>query len=433
MKLHRCAIAAAFAAAILAPGLARAAGYGLYEQGAAALGMAGAQTASVHDASAAFFNPAALVRLDGKTFYVGGSWLSTHNSFAGVDPYPGYGTSEEMETGNFFPPTVYWTNHFAKSWAYSASLNAPFGLGVDWKNHEAFSGRDRVTKADLAGLNLGFNLSWAASDRLSFGAGFNTILAGVTLNNIRQAVVPGGGGAQVNAAYVKLEAKNKPGYGFNLATLWEPNDQWKFGATYRSQIDVDIEDGEATFEQILSGNATLDAAIAAQLPPTQSDVHTTLHFPSTFAVGAAWKPAPAWTWELDVAYTQWSAFDSLVLTFPSNTSLDTSLPETYDDQYRVMIGAEHQLKNFTYRFGYYFDQAAAPTESVTPLLPDANRHGASIGYTRQLGAKKNWTLDWYDLGIFFEKRSTEGKERDGFNGTYKAFVNAMGLSLAYHW
>lgn len=433
MRLHRIAIAAALAAACLAPGLALGAGYGIYEQGAAALGMAGAYTASVHDASAAFFNPAALVRLGGKEAYVGGTWLNTHNSFAGVDPYPGFGVSEEMETGNYFPPTVYWANHFTKNWAYAASFNAPFGLGVSWKNPDSFTGRDRVTKANLQGLNAGFNLAWSASDQLAFGAGFNTMFAGVELNQIQQEVIPGGGGAKANVADVKLKASNKPGYGWNLSTLWSPSDQWKFGLSYRSQVDVKIKDGEATFKQIPTGDANFDAAVAAALPAAQNDVHTTLHFPALLSVGAAWHPTKDWTWEADVNWTQWSAFDSLTLEFPSNSSLNTSLPEAYDDQFRISVGAEHQLARFAYRFGYYFDQAAAPTESVTPLLPDANRHGASFGYSRALGDAKKWTLDWYYLGIFFENRSTEGQERDGFNGTYKAFVNATGLSLAYRW
>lgn len=433
MRLHRIAIATALAAAGLAPGLALGAGYGIYEQGAAALGMAGAHTASVHDASAAFYNPAALVRLDGKEFYVGGSWLNTHNSFAGVDPYPGFGTSEEMETGNHFPPTVYWANRFAKHWAYAVSFNAPFGLGISWKDPEGFSGRERVTKASLTGLNGGLNLAWSASDRLSFGAGFNTLFAGVELNSIRRQLVPGGGGASVNVADVKLEASNQPGYGWNVSTLWAPKDDWKFGASYRSQIDVEIEKGKATFRQIATGDAAFDAAVAAALPANQGDVHTKLHFPALWSFGAAWQPTRDWTWEADFNWTQWSAFDSLALTFPSEPSLNTTVPEDYDDQFRVSVGAEHRLGRFAYRFGYYFDQTAAPTESVTPLLPDANRHGATIGYSRQLGARKAWTLDAYYLALFFENRSSEGKERDGFNGTYKAFVNATGLSLAYRW
>jgi long-chain fatty acid transport protein len=250
---------------------------------------------------------------------------------------------------------------------------------------------------------------------------------------VQQELVPGGGGAKVNVADVKLKASNVPGYGWNIAALWTANDQWKFGTYYRSQVDVDVTNGEATFQQIPTGDPAFDAAVAAGLPAKQTDVHTTLHFPAIFSAGAAWKPTPQWTWEADVNWTKWSAFDSLALKFPSSPDLDTSLPEEYGDSFRISVGAEHRLTNFTYRFGYYFDQAAAPTESVTPLLPDANRHGATFGLSRDFGAEKRWTIDWYDMGLFFEDRSTEGRERDGFDGTYKNFVNAMGVSLAYHW
>ena len=99
----------------------------------------------------------------------------------------------------------------------------------------------------------------------------------------------------------------------------------------------------------------------------------------------------------------------------------------------MSVGAEHRLAGHTYRFGYYYDQEAAPIESVTPLLPDAPRHGVTVGLGWKLGAKKQWTLDAYNLALFLESRSTEGKERDGYNGTYKAYVNGTGLSLAYHW
>ena len=51
----------------------------------------------------------------------------------------------------------------------------------------------------------------------------------------------------------------------------------------------------------------------------------------------------------------------------------------------------------------------------------------------KLGKKKNWTLDAYELALFVEDRSTEGINRDHYDGTYKAFINAAGAGLAYHW
>ncbi|MFN8586774.1 MAG: outer membrane protein transport protein [Candidatus Eisenbacteria bacterium] len=432
MKLLRSALAAVALASALAPTFAFGAGYAIYEQGAAVLGMAGAGTASVHDASAVFYNPANLVTLDGKSFYVGGTWLSTHNSFAGVAPNPGFGVTEEMNTGNFFPPMGYWTNRLSKRWAYGAGVNAPFGLGVDWANPESFTGRARVTKATLEGINANLSLAFAVTPEFSIAGGFNALYAGVEVNQVATQVIPGGGGGVANIANVKLKGGLTPGYGWNTALSWRPSDKWAMGAYYRSHVHVAIDDGDATFTQILTGDTLFDAVVAAGLPPAQG-VSTTLEFPAMFSGGVAWHPVPNWTWEMDVNFTQWSAFEELPITFAQTTSKNVSIREDYEDSWRVSVGAEHQLPRYTYRFGYYYDQQAAPIESVTPLLPDAPRHGVTVGLGWKLGAKKNWTLDAYNLALFVENRSTEGQERDGYNGTYKAYVNGTGLSLAYHW
>lgn len=429
MRLTRSARTAALLAVLLVPGVAHSAGYSIYEQGARALGMAGANTASVNDGSALFYNPAALTKLEGKQLYMGGTWLTTRNSFAGVDPFPGNGTTEEMKSGNFFPPTVYWTNHIGKSdkLAYGVGVNAPFGLGVEWQNPETFTGRDRVTKAQLTTLNTNLSLAYALNPHWSVAAGFNALFAKVELNSIKTFVTDGG--LPVNVAKAKLTSDFTPGYAFNGGVLLTPNDTWRFGLTYRSKTEVSIDDGKAEFTQILSGDPVFDGTIAAGLPVNQG-VATTLKFPALWSFGAAWNPTPAWTWEIDGNWHQWSEFDELPLTFKTDPTLNQTVTENYEDQFQVRVGAEHRLENYHYRVGYYFDEAAAPTESVTPLLPDANRHGATLGLGWKLG---KWNVDVYNLFLFVEKRSTDGIERDGYNGVYKAYVNALGASFAYHW
>lgn len=425
MKADRRAWALA-AALWLAPAAALGAGYAIYEQGGAALGMGGAHVAAVHDATAQFFNPAALTRLEGKQLAVGGTWLSTRTSFAGVDPFPGYGTTEAMKTGNFFPPAVYWASPVGERFAYGVGLNAPFGLGVEWEDPQNFTGRERVTKATLETLNGSASLAWAATDVVSLAAGVSALFARVELRNIGTFVTSGG--QRVNVLDTKLESDFVPGFGFHLAAHARPRSNLRLGLTYRSQVDVNVEDGRATFTQIPTGDPALDALVAANRPANQG-VRTELVFPAMASVGLAWDPSPAWTYALDGVWTGWSAFEKLPLRF-DDPSLDRDIVEEYDDTFAARLGAEYRREDCTYRAGYYFDPAAAPVESVTPLLPDAGRHGVTLGFGLQRGA---WTLDAYNLFLFVQDRSTESRERDGYDGTYKSYVNALGATLSWRW
>jgi len=419
---HACALAV-----LLAPAVARASGYAIYEQGAAALGMAGAYIASAHDASAQFYNPAAMSRLKGSQLTLGTSWIATHTSFSGVDPYPGFGVTEQMKTGNFFPPNVYWTSHINERLSYGVGVNAPFGLGVDWEDPTQFTGRNRVTKARLNGVNGSASLAFAPDERWSIAAGPNVLFSNVELNNIQTLVTTGG--AQVNVSNVKLKSDYKTGYGFHVAGLVTPAAGWRLGLTYRSTVKVKIDNADATFSQIPTGDPSLDAVVAASLPPGQP-VTTELKFPGMVSGGVAWDPKPDWTVEVDALWTQWSAFDKLSLQFPKDPALDQDIIENYDDQLQIRVGAEHRMAMWTGRLGYYYDHSPAPPESVTPLLPDANRHGVTLGAGTTRGA---WTFDAYNLFLFVENRSTEGKERDGYNGTYKTYVNSLGAAVTYHW
>ena len=415
---------------LVIPTSVRGAGYGIYEQGAAVLGMAGAGTASVEDASAVFFNPAAMTRLEGTHLYLGSTALTPITSFAGVNPYPGYGVVEEMDRRLFMPPIVYVTRRYEGPWAVGVGLNTPFGLGVEWKDPDRFTGRYIVVKADLQALNLGLSAAYQVNPLLSVAAGGNAMFSKVELKNRTLAPPPGGGGGQVDVAEVKLASSFKPGYGWNAAVSFAPNEQWRLGASYRGKVTVDAE-GDAEFRQILTGDPAFDAAVAAGLPPDQG-VSTVLRFPAIWSMGVAWIRPETWKVEASLVYTEWSLFRDIPLRF-DDPSLNTTIVEDYDDALAIRVGAEHRLASYTYRFGYYFEQEAAPPESVSPLLPDAPRHGVTLGLGLPLGGRKRWTLDLYNLSLFVQNRDTEGVNRDGFDGEYKSYINAFGLSLGYRW
>jgi long-chain fatty acid transport protein len=419
-------LAIAVAIVLIGPRMAGAAGYSIFEQGAAIMGRAGAGTASVNDASAMFFNPAALARLTGTQLLLGGNVLSPSVKFEGEAPYPGVGVSEEMKQQNFFPATVYLTHRYSSQWAVGAGFNSPFGLGVDWKNPDTFTGNQIVTKGTLRTYNASLSAAYAVNDQWSLAVGGNAAFTSVELDRRIYRNLPG----PIDVAKVNLKGDATPGYGWNASVMFTPPGKLRFGAHYQSKVVVH-EDGKATITQILTGNAVIDAGVAAGLPPNQP-VSTVLRLPASFSVGAAWTPRPEWTVEADYNFVQWSVFSDLPIYFKTTPAASSTVVEKYDDSFQVRAGAEHRLKSFTYRFGWYFDKAAAPTESVTPLLPDSDRNGPSVGIGVPLGGGK-WQLDAYELPLFVKQRDTAGVNRDGFNGTYKSFVNLAGLSLQYRW
>ncbi len=435
MTMRRMVAVAALLGLAGLPATGRGAGYSIYEQGAQAMGMAGAGVASAGDAAAVFYNPAALTGLDGSRLVLGGTLLNPVTSFAGVAPYPGYGVTEEMERQSFVIPNVYAMHRFhsgwASKWAAGLGLGAPYGLGVRWQNPLAFTGRYIVTRADLKALNATATGAYAITSRLNAGVGVDLTFAKVKLQRRQQAVAPGGGGGVIDVAEVQLSSNDDAGWGWNAALAYAPTSRWKVAATYRSRIVVDAH-GRVDVRQIPSGDAAFDAAVAASLPPNQ-DANSVLRFPATYTAAVAWLPVEAWTIEANFVFFEWSSFRDLPIQFQQTPSFSETITEDYRDARQIRVGAEHRLSRFAYRFGYYYDQAAAPDPSVTPILPDAARHGATLGFGCPFGPDHRAAIDVYDLALFVKKRSTNGVQRDGYDGEYKSFVNAFGAALGYRW
>jgi long-chain fatty acid transport protein len=423
----------ALALLALVPAFARASGYGIYEQGAAVLGMGGAGTASVNDASAMFFNPAAMTGLSGTRGYAGGTLLQRYASFAGVAPFPGFGVTEEMDAQRSFPATAYLTHRFPEGpWAIGLGYNSPFGFVTEWKNPDQFTGRYIVERAELRTYNysMGAAREMGKKKKWSLGFGGNLVYARAILANRHFIAAPGGGGGQLEVANFGLTSNVSPGYGMNGGLRWTPG-KWKIGATYRGRVVIHA-DGDADITQYPTGDSQVDAAVAASLPPDQP-ASTVVILPAMGSLGASYDLGSAWTFEVDGVYNEWSAFKDTPIYFQNTTSANSRVVQSYDDAFQLRVGVENRRPRFTLRAGYYYDEAAAPTESVSPTLPDADRHGATLGLGMGFGADKRLTLDVYQLALFIQNRKTDGVNRDGYEGEYKSFASATGLSLAYRW
>ena len=128
----------------------------------------------------------------------------------------------------------------------------------------------------------------------------------------------------------------------------------------------------------------------------------------------------------------WSSFQDLPIDLVAYPALSETRPENYKDANCYRLGFEYKTSpSLSWQFGLVYDKTPVPTESVSPLLPDSDRKGASIGASIALSPKTRLDLSYFYLR--FKNRSTEGMNYDGFEGTYKTSANLLGITLTHRF
>jgi long-chain fatty acid transport protein len=412
----------------LGPRPLQAAGFSIYEQGGRGMGFAGAFTAIADDPSAIFHNPAGIAFLKGKQIYLGATLVHPSSDFFGDDPYPGAGVTETGDVGVIPVPTLYYTHQVSERLVLGAGVSTPYGLKTAWANPDTFTGRFLSIEADLKSFSLNPTLAYKLADRFSIAVGLDIRLSKVTLLRRVPATHPVTR-AIVDVAEASLESDYKSGVGFNVGLLAKPSDNLSLGAGYRHKVQVSYE-GTGTFTQISTGLPPFDAVVAAGLPQGPTPITTAIEFPSITSGGFSYN----WTdWRIagDVVFFQWSTFDQLPIRFPEYPRFSQDIIEDYENSWQFRAGVERRLgEAWAVRAGYFFDQSPSPAESVSPLLPDADRNGFTLGGSWHNESLRVDVGAWY---LAFKDRSTEGVNRDGYNGTYRNSALTFGASLGYQF
>ncbi len=401
------------------------AGFSIFEQGARAMGRAGAFTATADDPSAIFFNPAGLAFQHGFNVYLGGTFITPNVDFTGANPFPGDGVTESLKSTVFFPPNVYITYDLLDGITLGLGIFADFGLTTEWDNPATFSGRYISTKASLVSFTINPAIGFKVSDQLALGVGLNIRTTDVELNRFVPIFDPFTFKV-VDAARVKLESDTQIDFGFNAGLLYKVTDKLRFGFSYRHHINSELE-GKASFTILSTGNPQLDAAIAATLPSTPIPVRTGINYPKVISIGVAADPWETWSFEVNVNWMEWSRFEELKLDFPENPEFNQTLVQEWDDVFSIRFGVEKVLNDrWTIRGGFIFDDTPQPPRTMSPILPDADRYSVIVGTTINFG---NWYVDVAEMLLFFKDRSTSPDNERGYFGEYSNFTNLVGINL----
>jgi len=387
---------------VLAAAPAFASGFGFYEQGAKASGQAGAWVARADDASANWYNPAALVNLTGREVQFGFNYLEP-GSDTQFSPTAGGGSIDAV--GNsVFPSHFYFSQKINDRIAWGVGLNNPFGLVSEWDSPPVslFSKR-----AELSTYLLNPNLAFKLGNYWSVGFGVDYIAT-----EVKQFTYF----SRDAGTWANLTGEGDA-WGYNFALQFK-NKYFSIAGQYRSSLRNQI-DGNVSF--------------TAPSGEPNSAATTYVDLPGQTMLGMAWTGERV-DIEVGAYYTQWNYFKSLDVTFTDPLTTPLNLTESWEGTWSWRLGAAFRLgkemKN-ELRVGVVFDETPIPTQYLRPSIPDADRTGYTLGYGY---LSKRWGIDLYGMYLDFNTVTSTGVPADAvIPGTYTTTIWLAGVTAKYRF
>ena len=285
--------------AAVAGGSARAAGVAVDLQSARAVGMAGAVSAFVDDASAIYFNPAGIAQGQGLEFMIGASPIIPN--FKVTPQIPGGANNNQISgvTNVIPPPFIYFTYGISDEWTVGIGVYSPYGLKVEWPDAWHPIGRTIITTADLKTYDISPTVAYK-NGPFRIGVGLQMLRATVQLQKDIGPL-----GDPDTYAHANLGAGTW-GWGGNIGIQYEAIEKTlQFSAFYRSQVKLNF-DGNAAFTNVPPqyGSTLVDQPVS-----------TSITLPNNVGFGVAWRPMPELVLDADFMYTSWQQFQAIAINF----------------------------------------------------------------------------------------------------------------------
>ncbi len=418
-----------------------AGGYQVALQGQRQIGMAHTGVGLAYDASSIFFNPGGLSFTKTNNLTFGGSIIRSRVRYLAPQDANAPSDYSTMTNSPLGTPFSFYASYGPKesNLKFGLGVYTPYGSSVKWEDD--WKGYSVLQSLKLQSIFIQPTVSYKITEKLGIGVGFVYAIGSVEL---RKGIGSLSGADGFSSALLQGDAS---GMGFNAGIHFQASDKLTIGASYRSQVDMKVEGGDATFKVPPSTISPLGLFPAGGA--TKFDA--TLPLPATATIGLGYKVNDKFTLALDYNYVFWSAYKELKFDYekPVNGSTSTASPRKYKDASIIRVGAEYMAtEKLAVRAGYYFDQTPVQDGYMTPETPDANRNCFTLGLGYKITDKFSADASF----LFIEGTEREQKQsdidansaagvagggkssQDSFlAGTYKLRVLIPGLSLSYRF
>jgi long-chain fatty acid transport protein len=453
---HR-ALIAALAFALFCPRHASAQGYGLYEQSTCMMGRAGAGVAApCDDGSSMFFNPAGLAAEKTVVVSVGVTGIAPRGTFTNS-------TTARVSTLNsdtFAAPTVYAAAPVGGGVVIGVGVFAPYGLTTDWPTTS--EGRFLSYKSSVKSIYVQPTIAVRLGHAM-IGGGVDITHTSLELRrrlDLSSQPITGtpltfaalGVPRGTDFADVDLTGSGTH-VGGHVGVLIDANDRVSVGGRYLFHQQVAFDSATFAATQISTGLALpvplsaglpagtpIDRLVAGSFatggPLSSQTASTSLPLPDQVVLGVAARPTDRLRLMVDYQYTHWSMFDQIAITTqfaPASVTI-----ENFKDTHGIRLGADYRLAGgMALRAGIDAHNAAAPDESVTPLLPEAARWEAAAGVGVPFSGHVRLDLSY----MYVHQQDRNGRTVDNGgvptvalnNGLFHYYANLFSAGLVVHF
>lgn len=371
--------------------------------------------------------------------------------------------------------------------AFGLSLTTPYGNSLDWGKN--WAGAHMVQSVALKSFVLQPTVSYKILDNLSIGAGAMIMYGNFDLN---KGLIAVGGMEKIGAGVSALAAKfgqSMPNpfvdkyqdivpvsanlksdaelyYAFNVGILYDLNEKFSFGLSYRSKMLANVKGGDAKisyYDKSIEGyfnavNAKIDG-FNTMLPASSQISHllpslntgnfdATLPMPANTTFGLAYKANEKLTLTADLQFVEWSIYKNSKFDFyptdinataAEKTDLDradVTIDKNFNNTFIYRLGAQYIMNDiFVFRAGAYFDETPCNSNYYNPETPGMDKLGLSLGSTITLMKGFNIDMSMTYINGFDNKASVTDPNKliveQKFSGTYNSYALIPSIGLSY--
>jgi long-chain fatty acid transport protein len=370
-------------------------GLSLNSPGPRALAMGGAFVGLADDASAIYWNPAALA-MQGSSFKAILTDVVPINSYKadGTDyGYPAAAMSFDAKgkKNHYFNPNLF-LNYRMNKLALGMGIYIPAGLGSEYEGKDLASfsqnapgSNDIEWMSKIGVINFSPALAYQIDEYLSFGTAFNIYYGMFELKRLA-GVYPYNQQGDVKA-FQYSEESDGIGISATFSMMYKMNEKFSTGVTLRLPTKCSM-----------SGEAKNDAMTIAGMQygltvPGKSDFDRDVTWPLWLGVGFSYKLCSKTTLTFDAQYSQWSELDYLETkfddvnwkNFASHHDENLFLLD-WEDKTQIRFGIRRMVNDALAIYGgYYYDPAPAPDSRLNILFPSSTNHVATTGFGYTFG------------------------------------------------